>query len=172
MLVIRPETEQDHERVYDLVSAAFGKPDEANLVNRIRPFEGVMSLVAVEQDDVLGHILFSPVTLLDEEGNRREIKIAGLAPVAVSPSQQKKGVGSKLILDGLERCKAAGYAGCVLLGHPDYYPRFGFQPARSTFGITSTYSVPDPVFMAKELHSGAFDQLSGTIHYHQQFQGV
>lgn len=91
MLVIRPEVESDHSAVYDLVSAAFGKPDEADLVNRIRPLEGAISLVADDQENLLGHILFSPVALLDENQNIQTIKLAGLAPVAVLPDQQKRG---------------------------------------------------------------------------------
>ncbi len=172
MLVIRPETQQDYAAVYDLVAAAFGKPDEAELVNRIRPLSGAISLVAEEQAIIVGHILFTPVVLKDENNLPLDIKIAGLAPVAVLPGKQKSGIGGQLIERGLELCESAGFVGCVLLGHPEYYPRFGFQPSLSTFGITSTYDVPDPVFMAKELVPGAFGDVSGTIHYNPLFNGI
>ena len=172
MLVVRPESPDDHAAVYDLVLAAFGGPAEAELVTRLRPLEHVLSLVAVQNGDVVGHIMFSPVTLFNSDGEPQKVKLVGLAPVAVLPSQQKSGVGGALIRDGLVRCTDANYVGCFLIGHPDYYPRFGFKPARSTFGITSTYDVSDPVFMGLELQPDSFKLLSGTIHYHPVFQGV
>ena len=155
-----------------MLLAAFNGPAEADLVTRLRPLNGVISLVAAEDEGVVGHIMFSPVTLHNSEDHPHNAKLVGLAPVAVLPEYQKIGIGKALILDGLERCKSAGFVGCVLLGHPEYYPRFGFQPAFSTFEISSTYNVSDPVFMALELVPNALRQISGTIHYHPAFQGV
>lgn len=172
MLVIRDETEPDYATVYEVVSAAFGKTDEADLVNRLRNLPRVISLVAELEGLIIGHIMFSPVHLIQGGDQIIDINIAGLAPVSVAPSHQKSGVGKALIESGLNRCLESGYTACVLLGHPSYYPKFGFQPARSTFGISSTYDVPDPVFMALEMVKGSFKGKSGTIHYHPTFEGI
>ncbi|MFT5195144.1 MAG: putative acetyltransferase [Cellvibrionaceae bacterium] len=172
MFLVRPETTADHSAVYKVVSTAFKTADEAELVNRLRPILNVISLVALHNEKIVGHIMFSPVALIDENDQPITIKIIGLAPVAVSPEHQHVGVGKALINAGLEVCQKSGYQACVLLGHPDYYPKFGFKPALSVFGIRSTYEVPDPVFMALELESGALNEKSGTIHYHPTFNGV
>lgn len=95
----------------------------------------------------------------------------GLAPMAVMPAAQRRGIGSALIRSGLERCAQLGYSAVVVLGHPEYYPRFGFVPA-SRFGIGCEYEVPDEVFMALELEPGALTGMSGTIRYHPAFAEV
>ena len=172
MLVVRRETADDHEAVYGIVSAAFGGADEADLVTRLRKLPEVISLVAELDGSVVGHIMFSPVQLIGKQGEQIDVAIAGLAPVAVNPSHQRAGVGKALINSGLKECRDAGYAACVLLGHPNYYPKFGFEPARPTFGIDSTYDVPDPVFMALELEKGSLKGKTGTIHYHPTFEGI
>lgn len=172
MLVIRPEESKDYAAVYEAVSAAFETTAEAELVKLLRSVSEVISLVAEINSQIIGHIMFSPVSLIDEQTNPIDIKIAGLAPVAVAPAHQKTGVGKALIEAGLETCQKKGFVACFLLGHPNYYPKFGFSPAFSTFSIQSTYNVPDPVFMALELQSGALEGLSGIIHYHSTFNGV
>ena len=172
MLVIRQEAADDQHAVYEVVFAAFGKADEADLVIRLRELPEVISLVAELDGSVIGHIMFSPVQLLDARGEPADLKIAGLAPVSVAPSHQRSGVGKALITSGLKECREFGYAACVLLGHPDYYPKFGFKPGLSTFGINSTYDVPDPVFMALEFVKDSLKGRSGTIHYHPTFGGI
>jgi putative acetyltransferase len=92
----------------------------------------------------------------------------GLGPMAVAPGRQNSGIGSLLVGAGLDRCRAMGAVAVVVLGHPDYYPRFGFVPA-SGFSIDSEYDVPDEVFMAQELVPGALRQVTGRIHYHPAF---
>ena len=172
MLVVRNEVEEDHDAVFEVVSAAFGKTDEANLVNRVRNLPRMISLVAEQNGAVVGHIMFSPVRLIHDGDPIGGVDIAGLAPVSVLPAHQKAGIGKALIKSGLLSCIESGFTACVLLGHPDYYPKFGFLPAQSTFGIDSTYDVPDPVFMAVELVKDSLKGKSGTIHYHPTFEGI
>src|SRR5262245_38185079 len=137
MITIRKETPEDHAAVRVIVEQAFGQPDEANLVDRLRANgKAVVSLVAVttgEDARTVGHILFSPVTIESAQGI---VPAIGLAPVAVLPEFQNRGVGSELIRAGLDECRKAGYRRAIVLGHPEYYPRFGFAPA-SRYGIKS-----------------------------------
>ena len=92
----------------------------------------------------------------------------GLAPMAVLPTEQRQGVGTALVREGLKRCEELGYGAVVVVGHRDYYPRFGFKPA-SMFNLKSEYDVPDDVFMALELTPNYFQGKSGTIYYHSAF---
>lgn len=161
---VRQETEKDHNTVRTVHLDAFEGPGEAKLVDLLREKASpVVSLVAENDGEVVGHIMFSPVTLGDYD-----IKIMGLAPVAVLESKQKKGYGAALINAGLDECRALGYLGVVLLGHADYYPRFGFRTS-AEFDIASEYDVPAENFMALELNEGAFDDVSGIIKYHPVF---
>ena len=145
--------------------AAFDTGSEADLVDRLReranPF---ISLVADDGGSIVGHILFTPVTL----SGHANLRLLGLAPMAVVPSAQRRGIGSALVCAGLERCRKEGAAAVVVLGHPAYYPRFGFSAA-SGFGIRSEYDVPDEAFMALELEAGSLRGRTGTIRYHDAF---
>ena len=165
---IRAEQAGDLENIRKVHLAAFETDSEANLVDALRK-TGIelISLVAEENKAIVGHILFSPVTI---DGDSRA-RIIGLAPMAVLPNWQRKGVGTKLINEGLRACEQAGYEIAVVLGHPHYYPRFGFLPSVK-FGITSEYDVPADVFMVKELREGALHGITGTIKYHQAFNEV
>lgn len=171
-IVVRPETSKDHAAVDRLLSMAFGQQAEAQLVAGLREVQGAASLVAEQSGSLVGHIMFSPVRLLKDSGAEHSVQVSGLAPMAVLPSHQRQGVGSTLIQEGLNHCRSRGDVACVLLGHPDYYPRFGFVPARSTFGIRSTYDVPDSAFMALELVDDALKGKRGTIHYHRCFDSL
>lgn len=167
-MVIRTEKEKDHAEVYALNSAAFESTAEADLVNALRKeAQPVVSLIAEENDQILGHILFSPVTLTGHE----ELKIMGLAPMAVAPEQQNKGFGSALVRAGLEQCRQLGAGAVVVLGHATYYPRFGFSPS-SNVGISCEYDVPEEYFMMLELQPGYLQGKSGTIKYHKLFNDV
>ncbi len=149
-------------------ASAFETPAEANLVDALRArARPIVSLVAEAEGSVVGHILFSPVALSDHPN----LEIMGLAPVAVLPVQQRKGIGSALVRTGLQRCKKLGFGAVVVLGHPEYYPRFGFLPSRH-FGIGCEYEVPQEVFMVVELNSGFLRGVSGTIKYHAAFKEV
>ena len=163
--LIRYEEEKDWAAVYALNVAAFVSGDEANLVNALREqARPVVSLVAVENGAVVGHIMFSPVKL----SGHSELLIMGLAPMAVAPEHQRKGIGSALVNTGVEQCKKLGYGAVVVLGHPEYYPRFGFSPA-ACFCISCEYDVPEEVFMAIELQPGFLDEVPGKVKYHAAF---
>ena len=164
-MIVRPEHEQDRSTIHDVTSLAFGTSAEADLVDTLRvEVQPVVSLVAEVGGVVVGHIMFSPVSLSESPA----LAVMGLAPMAVSPAHQRTGVGTALVREGLVQCRQQGAVAVVVLGHPDYYPRFGFAPA-SRFGIDSEYSVPDDVFMALELSPGALDGARGRIRYHPAF---
>jgi putative acetyltransferase len=165
---IRCEREADVDQIRELNRAAFGTPAEAGLVDALRRnVEPFISLVADDNGAIAGHIVFSPVLLSSDEA----LRIAGLAPMAVLPRQQRQGIGSALLRAGLDECRRLGFLAVVVLGHPGFYPRFGFIPA-SRFGIRSTYDVPDDVFMALELERGALHAKPGLITYHAAFAEV
>jgi putative acetyltransferase len=162
---IRYEQARDIEQIFQVNLKAFDTATEANLVNALRKADiELISLVAEVNDDIVGHILFSPVTL----ANHTAIKIAGLAPMAVLPAWQNKGIGTQLVNEGLKACIDADYDAVVVLGHPNYYPRFGFTAAIN-YGISTEYDVPTEVFMLLELKQGALDNITGTIKYHSIF---
>jgi putative acetyltransferase len=148
--------------------AAFGMSAEADLVDALRgQVEPIVSLVAEEDGTIVGHIQFTPVTLVGHP----QLKVMGLAPMAVVPARQRKRIGSALIRQGLEGCRRLGVSAVVVLGHAGYYPRFGFVPA-SRFGIGCEYDVPDDVFMILELVEGILQGKPGTIRYHPAFAAV
>ena len=139
---IRPEQEADHQQIRIINTSAFETDAEANLVEALRQCDiPLISLVAEEGNQLIGHILFSPVSLTE---SAHTPAITGLAPMAILPAWQGNGVGSRLVREGLRYCAEAGYVAVAVLGHPDYYPRFGFVPA-SRFNIKSEYEVPDEV---------------------------
>ena len=166
-MLIRTELPEDYDAIRKVNSAAFETTAEANLVDALREQTTVISLVAEERGTIVGHILFSPVSLPDNP----ELKVAGLAPMAVTPDHQRKGIGRELVQAGLDRCKEHGFVGVVVLGHPEYYPRFGFSPS-TKFGLRSEYDVPEEVFMAMELIPGALSNQTGTVQYHAVFANV
>ena len=165
---IRAEHRADRPAVRALVESAFGQAVEADLVAALRrQATPLISLVAEDQQAITGHILFSPVELTGHP----ELSLMGLAPMAVSPDRQRGGIGSALVRAGLEECRRLGRGAVVVLGHPQYYPRFGFQPTRR-YSITSEYDVPAEVFMLLELEPGYLRGARGTIRYHPAFAAV
>ena len=126
-----------------------------------------VSLVALEAGQIVGHILFSPVTF---EGEKGISPFVGLGPVAVLPEFQRKGIGSMLISAGLEECQKAGYEAVVVVGSWIYYQRFGFTTA-SHSGLRLE-GVPPEVFMALELRPGTLAGKHGTIKYQPEFNEV
>ena len=167
--MIRQEEPADIVAIYRINQAAFGQTAEANLVDKLRQGGKLsLSLVAEIDGQLVGHIAFSPVTL---ETNPSASAVVGLAPMAVLPAYQRSGIGSALVREGLARGRAAGFDAVIVLGHPEYYPRFGFVPA-SRFGLHSEYGVPDEVFMALELRPGALSGCSGLAQYQAEFNEV
>jgi putative acetyltransferase len=164
-MLIRDEEQKDWPAVRTVNMSAFGRPDEANLVDVLRDqVSPILSLVAESKGAIVGHIMFSPVSLTGHP----TLRIMGLAPMAIAPEHQRKGIGTALVRAGLERCKQLGFGAVVVLGHPDYYPRFGFSSS-VCFGLSCEYKVPANVFMVMELQDGFLRGASGTIKYHNSF---
>ncbi len=161
---MRLEQLGDEPGVRDTNELAFGEPVEARLVDALRSAADYLSLVATLDGRVVGHILFTPVTL-EPPITRR---MAGLAPMAVRPEHQRSGIGGQLIRAGLEECRRNGYVAVVVLGHPEYYPRFGFVRAE-TFGLRCEFPSPPEAFMAIELEPGALSGVQGLVRYLPQF---
>lgn len=168
-LTIRPESPEDIPGIHRVNELAFGRAGEADLVDALReearPF---LSLVAEQDGQVVGHICFTPVTIESDEGSFTAL---GLAPMAVLPGLQNEGIGSQLVRKGLEECRRIGHDVVVVLGHSEYYPRFGFLPASSR-GLRCEYPVPDEVFMAVELSPDALAGRTGLVKYHPAFARV
>ena len=162
---IRDETPADRTAVFDLNASAFSSDAEARLVDVLRETaDEYISLVAVDNQRIVGHIMFTPVTLDAFD----ELRLMGLAPMAVSPSLQRAGIGSELVAGGLQRCLSRAIGAVAVLGHPEYYPRFGFRPS-SRWGIRSEFNVPESVFMMLELSPGYLQGYKGTIRYNTAF---
>ena len=169
MPLIRLEATNDISAIRAVNEAAFGRPGEADLVDRLRAAGRLLvSLVAVEGDVVVGHIAFSPVRLADADEQPLGV---GLGPMAVLPAYQNRAIGSVLVQAGLDACRDLGAAYAVVLGHPAYYPRFGFVPA-SRFGLRCQWPVPDDVFMAQELQPQGLAAQGGLVAYDPAFDAV
>ena len=166
---IREEQASDIEAIWKINVDAFETDAEASLVNALRNSDCIyISLVSELENKAVGHILF---TLVELSGNKNKLKIVGLAPMAVLNKYQNKGIGSKLVEAGLDKCKLLGYDAVVVLGHPNYYPKFGFVPSIK-YGIKSEYEVPDEVFMILELIPKSLKNHEGVIKYHEAFNSV
>ncbi len=166
---LRTELPEDREAIHTLTDRAFGTPGEAKLIDALREAGAVvLSMVALDGDQVVGHILFSPISIVGDSGRQASI---ALAPMSVHPNQQRQGIGSQLVSAGLEEIRELGHDSVIVLGHPEYYPRFGFVPA-SRYGIRCPFPVDDDVFMALELQAGALADAAGVVRYHSAFDGI
>ena len=165
--VIRAEAPEDVKAVREINELAFQQPDEAAIVDRLRQeVEGLLSLVAMEEDLVVGHILFSPVAV---ETGAGQVAGMGLAPMAVHPLRQRQGIGSALVRRGLGEVRATGCPFVAVLGHPEYYPRFGFERA-SHHGLQCQWEeVPDEAFMVIVFDLAAMEEVHGVLHYADVF---
>lgn len=169
---IRQENQGDFHAVFEVNTLAFGQEDEAMLVEQLRHSEAFipeLSLVAIFEGKVIGHILFSKIKIIRE--NQEETASLALAPMSVSPGFQQKGIGGQMIQHGIDKAKALHYKSVIVLGHEDYYPRFGFEPAEK-WGIQSPYDVPSNVFMAIELVVDGLKNVSGLVQYPKEFDLV
>jgi len=169
LLRIRLEKPGDKTAIRYVDEEAFGQKVEAEIVDKLRNRNVVtLSLVATQVEQIVGHILFSPVTVETELSSFEAI---ALGPMAVLPSYQRKGIGSQLIRTGLKECHRLGHEILVVLGHPDYYPRFGFVPAKPK-GITCEFEVPDEAWMILELREGALAGRRGVVKFQPEFYEV
>ncbi|MCB0669279.1 MAG: N-acetyltransferase [Saprospiraceae bacterium] len=162
---IRPEHIGDFSELSELIKSAFGTSEEAFLVEELRnstAFITELSLVALVSGKIVGHILFTPVDL--QAGETDTLGFLALAPLSVLPELQNRGIGSQLVKHGLNQAEQLGHSAVFVLGHPAYYPRFGFVPA-SDFQIMSPFPVPDESFLARELVPGSLSNVTGTIEY-------
>lgn len=167
MELIRPEMERDAAAVRRVHVTAFPTTAEADLVERLRASgKAVIELVALDESDVVGHILFSPVFLEPRVGTVG----LGLAPVAVMPDHEKHGVGRRLIQNGLAECHRWGAGFVVVIGDPPYYGRFGFEPA-AKYGLRSEYDAGDS-FMVFRLDSGALPPPGTLVKYAREFSAL
>jgi putative acetyltransferase len=165
IVTVREEADTDHEAVRHVHRLAFGQDDEADLVDALRAGGySRVSLVAESAGGVVGHVLFGDLPIRTDGGT---VPALSLAPLAVLPEYQRQGVGSALVRAGLEVCRARGHRVVVVLGHPDYYPRFGFSAARAA-PLASPFS-GRPAWMALELVPGALDGVAGWAEYPPPF---
>jgi putative acetyltransferase len=162
-ITVRDERPEDIAAIREVNDAAFDQPLEGRIVDALRAHGAAqLSLVAVVDGRLVGHILFSPVTGCDGPTG------VGLGPMAVVPEFQRRGVGAALVRAALARLREAGCPFVVVLGHDSYYPRFGFVPA-STHGLRCDWEVPDEAFMVHVLDPEAMKSVSGVVHYRPEF---
>lgn len=168
---LRTEQPDDYKEIYRLHEAAFGGDEESRLVERLRKSEGFvpeLSVVAEGDEGITGHILFTEISIQpDAEGASSQLSLS-LAPMAVLPAFQKQGIGKALVGEGLRRATVLNYSSVIVLGHPDYYPAFGFVKA-SEFGLRSVFEAPDEAFMAMELKEEALSKCMGEVVYSPEF---
>lgn len=168
-IVIRPATAADWPAIVDINDSAFEGSGESALIGALeRSGRPVISLVALADDVPAGHIFFSPVRI---QSPGPPIPAAALAPMAVSPRFQRRGIGSQLVDAGLRECANQAYQIVIVVGHPHFYPRFGFTPAAS-FGLASAYSDAGNAFMALELTPGVLSGRTGVVEYPDEFASV
>ncbi|HFK1545335.1 N-acetyltransferase [Bacillus albus] len=172
MVTIRQEQKNDYRKTEEVVQQAFlheefSDKTEHELVSRIRECDAFipeLSIVAVDEE-IVGHIMLSKITI---EQGATFVESLALAPVSVARGHQKKGIGGKLIVAALEKAKELGYGSVVVLGHPEYYPKFGFKKA-SEWNIKAPFEVPDEVFMVIELSENALQDVEGIVQYSSAF---
>jgi len=167
-ITLRPETSKDYKDITRINDLAFGQKNEGILIEHLRKnraFLPELSIVAEEDGMIIGHILFFPIQIKSGDNSYKSIS---LAPMAVLPEYQNQGIGSKLVRYGLEKCREKGYHSVIVLGHPEYYPRFGFKKA-SKWGIRLPFEAPDEAFMAIELVEGGLKGISGVVEYPDEY---
>jgi putative acetyltransferase len=163
-LLIRAESRADHSAIREVNRLAFGQDDEGRLVDALRDGGYArVSLVAEADGQIVGHILFSDLPIVTHEGT---VMALSLAPMAVIPSHQRSGIGSALVREGLRACQGPGHEIVVVLGHPEFYPRFGFS-ARLAERLKAPFS--GEAFMALELVPGALEGIEGEVQYPPPF---
>ena len=166
MTIIRTERPEDAGGIRQVNELAFDQPAEANLVDRLRhTCDDALSLVA-DDGGIVGHILFTPVVV---ESTTGLVVGMGLAPMAVLPDRQRGGVGSELVRRGLDILRERGCPFVVVVGHPEYYPRFGFEPASKHRLVSQWDGIPDPAFMVLVLNADRMANVAGVAKYRDEF---
>jgi len=169
---IRQENKDDFDAVSEVNKLAFGQDDEATLVELLRQsnaFVPELSLVATLDNKIIGHILFTKIKIVNDD--KSETESLALAPMAVRPEFQHKGIGGQLIKHGLDKARELQHKSVIVLGHEHYYPKFGFVPA-DKWSIKSPYDVPTNVFMALELVTDGLKNTTGLVKYSKEFETV
>jgi len=168
---IELEKPEDIDAIYQVNLDAFGRSDEADVVDQLRQNCPVFhSFVARVEGQVVGHVLFTPAHIVQPDD--WTVSGLGLAPLAVSPEYQGSGIGSALCTAGLQFAASDGYPFVIVHGHPEYYPRFGFQPA-AKYEIRCSYeNIPEDCFMIRILDKHKMEGVSGVAYYRQEFDSV
>lgn len=167
---IRQENTNDIASIFELNKVAFGQENEAKLVDLLRnsnSFIPELSLVAIFDNEIVGHILFSKINIIND--NKDKFESLALAPMAVKSEFQNNGISGQLIQSGLDKAKELQHKSVIVLGHKHYYPKFGFAPA-DKWNIKSPYNVPREVFMALELTTDGLKNVSGLVKYPKEFE--
>lgn len=173
-ILIRPERFEEYHITEEVIEKAFldeeySDQKEHFLVNRIRQSDAFipeLSLVAVNPNkEIIGHILLSKITIVNGDNIADSL---ALAPVCVAPEHQKRGIGSQLIQEAIKMAKELGHQSVIVLGHKDYYPKFGFKQA-SSWNIRAPFEVPSEVFMALELAENSLQNVQGVVQYSEAF---
>ena len=166
LIEIRDECCEDITAIREVNRRAFQQEEESNIVDALRVNGGtLLSLVATVNDQVVGHIMYSPVTIAEN------VNGVALGPMAVVPEHQRKGIGTRLVEAGNRKIKDAGYPFIIVVGHAEYYPRFGFSLA-SEYGIKCEWDVPDNSFMLLILDREKMQGVSGLARYRLEFSSV
>lgn len=169
---IRAESAEDKRIIFDLIKSVFGRENEAELADNLRSgnsYVPELSLVALYKSEIVGYILFTKITIQDGE-NIKHSSLA-LAPMAVALDYQRKGIGSQLIKNGLEKAAKLGYKSVIVLGHADYFLKFGFQPAIE-WDIRAPFDVPEDSLLALELVKDGLSPVAGFVIYPEEFYSV
>jgi putative acetyltransferase len=168
-VIIRREEPTDIAAIRFVNEQAFGGTVEARAIDQLRDRgAATLSLVATAGERVVGHLFFSPATI---ESADRSWPGLGLAPLSVLPDYQRQGIGTALMNAGLDECRRLGHERVVVLGHPDYYPRFGFERA-SRYGVRFEFEAPDEACLILALRPGALDGVSGVAKYQPEWNGA
>lgn len=171
-IYIRAEKVEDYSDVYEVNRLAFGQKGEADLVDSLRKnievFISELSLVAANETEIVGHILFTKIKI---DNVSEQFESLALAPMAVKNEFQNQGIGAKLVNEGLRKATELGYKSVIVLGHEHYYPKFGFVPAEK-WNIKASFEVPQSNFMAIELVENGLKNVQGTVIYPKEFETV
>ena len=169
MIKFRQEKPGDQLSIRCVNEQGFGTSEEADLVDALREANAIiMSMVALDGEDIIAHILFTEVFVKQAD---TQFTALGLGPMAVLPTHQRKGIGTQLLKIALDKCRRLDYDFVVVLGHPEFYSKFGFSPAKP-HGISCEVNAPDEAFMVLELRENGLAGRSGTVHYRDEFRDV